>query len=149
MYGPNFRRVSLAGHIRGGGLLSQGSILLATSYTTRTSPVIRGKWILTTILGVPPPDPPANVPALPEAASGQPVALTASVRERTRAAPGRPGMRVCVTSSWIRSGLALENFDAVGKWRITNETGTPLDTSGVLFDGTKVDGPAALRDRSC
>jgi hypothetical protein len=145
VYGPNFRRVSLAGNVRGGGLLSHGSILLATSYPTRTSPVIRGKWIMTTVLGVPPPDPPPNVPALPERTSGQAVAMTASVRERLERHRSDPACASC-HKLMDPLGLALENFDAVGRWRTSNETGTPLDTSSVLFDGTKVDGPIALRD---
>ena len=118
---------------------------MATSYPTRTSPVIRGKWIMTNLLGVPPPDPPPNVPALPESATGQAVAVTLSVRERMEAHRASPTCSSC-HKLMDPLGLALENFDAVGRWRSLNETGTPIDTSGVLFDGTPVDGPAALRD---
>ena len=145
VFGHNFRRVSLAGTVRGGGLLSHGSILMATSYPTRTSPVIRGKWILTNLLGVPPPDPPANVniPALQESVNGQRVAVTTSVRERLEQHRSNPA---CASCHKIMDpiGLALENFDAVGRWRTTDQ-GAPLDTSAVLFDGTPVDGPKALR----
>jgi Protein of unknown function (DUF1592)/Protein of unknown function (DUF1588)/Protein of unknown function (DUF1587)/Protein of unknown function (DUF1595)/Protein of unknown function (DUF1585) len=145
VFGPNFRRVELGDNVRPGGLLGQGSVLMATSYPTRTSPVIRGKWIMTNLLGVPPPDPPPNVPALPESATGQAVAVTLSVRERMEAHRASPACSSC-HKLMDPLGLALENFDAVGRWRSLNETGTPIDTSGVLFDGTPVDGPAALRD---
>jgi mono/diheme cytochrome c family protein len=144
VYGHNFRRVSVADAVRGGGLLSQGSILMATSYPTRTSPVIRGKWIMSNILGVPPPDPPPNVPALQEAAVGQAVAVTLSVRQRMEA---HRADAACASCHKLMDplGLALENFDAVGRWRTRNETGTPIDATGVLFDGSPVDGPASLR----
>jgi len=145
VFGPNFRRVELGASVRPGGVLGQGSVLMATSYPTRTSPVIRGKWIMTNLLGVPPPDPPPNVPALPEAATGQAVALTLSVRERMEVHRASPNCASC-HKLMDPLGLALENFDAVGKWRALNETGTPIDTSGVLFDGAAVNGPTALRD---
>jgi hypothetical protein len=144
VYGHNFRRVSLADNVRGGGLLSQGSILLTTSYPTRTSPVIRGKWILSNILGVPPPDPPPNVPALQESVVGQYVGVTTSVRQRLethRASPACSGCHKVMDPI----GLAMDNFDAVGRWRTMSEVGTPLDTASVLFDGTPVDSPATLR----
>jgi mono/diheme cytochrome c family protein len=144
VYGRNFRKVSLAGHERGGGLLGQGSVLMATSYPTRTAPTIRGKWIMSTFLGIPPPEPPPNVPALQENGAGQAVATATTVRARLEQHRANP---TCASCHKLMDpiGLALENFDAVGRWRTTGEDGTRIDAAGELFDGTKVDGPAALR----
>ena len=110
-----------------------------TSYSDRTSPVGRGKWILENILGTPPPPPPPNVPALKEnGAAGQ------SMRERMNSHRANP---VCATchSRMDPLGFALENFDAIGRWRIRAEDGRPIDASGALPDGTKFDGPSELR----
>jgi hypothetical protein len=130
-----------------GGLLGQGSILTATSYPNRTSPVLRGKWILETILGSPPPPPPPNVPALPEAGEGHKVL---SVRERLSEHRANPACASC----HVRMdplGFALENFDATGRWRTVETNGPadllpqPIDAEGQLPDGTKFDGVIGLR----
>src|SRR5580658_5249258 len=141
IYGDQFRRVEVTDGIRG-GLLGQGSILTATSYPTRTSPVLRGKWILDTILGSPPPPPPPDVPALPEAeATGK----VLTMRERLSEHRKNPACAGC-HARMDPLGFALENFDATGKWRITESTGpadkthNPIDASGQLGDGTKFDG---------
>ena len=146
VYGDQFRRVELNDGIRG-GLLGQGSILTATSYPNRTSPVLRGKWILDTLLGSPPPPPPPDVPALPEAGEGVKVL---SVRERLSEHRKNPVCASC-HSRMDPLGFGLENFDATGKWR-TVETSGPadlnpqkIDASGQLQDGTKFEGVAGLR----
>jgi hypothetical protein len=140
VYGPRFRRVALSDEARR-GLLGQGSVLTVTSYATRTSPVLRGKWILTNILGTPPPAPPPNVPALKENNEGGKVL---SVRERLEEHRKSPA---CASCHKIMDplGFALENFDAIGQWRAKSEDGAPIDASGVLLDGSKVDGPNTLR----
>jgi hypothetical protein len=123
------------------GLLGQGSVLTATSYSNRTAPTIRGKWLLENIFGAPPPPPPPNVPALKEQEGHEGKILTMRQRmEQHRANP------VCATchARMDPLGFALENFDALGKWR-TAEGGTPIDSSGQLPDGTKFQGPAELR----
>ena len=145
VYGRNFRRVDLTDDVRIGGLLGQGSFLLATSYPTRTAPTVRGKWIMSTLLGIPPPEPPPNIPALPENSAGQAVSNASSVRarlERHRASPNCAGCHKLMDPL----GLALENFDAIGRWRTKAEDGTPVDPSTELFDGATVNGPAAVRD---
>jgi hypothetical protein len=140
VYGPRFRRVTLNDEARR-GLLGQGSVLTVTSYATRTSPVLRGKWILTNILGTPPPAPPPNVPALKENNEGGKIL---SVRERLEEHRKSPA---CASCHKIMDplGFALENFDAIGQWRAKSEDGAPIDASGVLLDGSKVDGPITLR----
>jgi Protein of unknown function (DUF1592)/Protein of unknown function (DUF1588)/Protein of unknown function (DUF1585)/Protein of unknown function (DUF1587)/Protein of unknown function (DUF1595)/Planctomycete cytochrome C len=141
VYGSRFRRVKIEDQTRR-GLLGQGSILAVTSYTTRTSPVQRGKWILTNILGTPPPPPPPNVPALKEnSEGGKPM----SVRERLEAHRASPACSSC-HAIMDPLGFALENFDAVGKWRGKGEDGVRIDASGALLDGTKIDGPGSLRE---
>jgi mono/diheme cytochrome c family protein len=143
VYGERFRQVKLTDPNRR-GLLGQGSILSMTSVATRTSPVFRGKYILSTFLDTPPSPPPPNVPTLEESNKG---AATASktVREQLEVHRKNP---VCASCHRIIDppGFALENFNSVGQWRAANADGTPIDTAGVLADGTKVDGPAALRD---
>ena len=139
VYGSQFRRVPVAGEERR-GLLGQASILTVTSYANRTSPVQRGKWILTNILGSPPLPPPPNVPELKENnGEGKPLSL----RERMEA---HRANAVCAGCHKVMDpiGFALENFDAVGHWR-TSDEGTRIDPSGTLFNGVRVDGPAALR----
>jgi len=140
VYGSHFRKVALDGSPRG-GLLGQGSILTVTSYSTRTSPVVRGKWLLENILGAPPPPPPADVPALKEndAAGGK--ALT--VRQRMEEHRKNPVCSSC-HARMDPLGFALENFDAIGKWRDV-EDAQPIDTSGALPDGTKFQGPVELK----
>ena len=140
IYGPHFRRVDLpADHIRG-GLLGQGSLLTVTSYPNRTSPVLRGKWLLQNIVGSPPPEPPANVPALPDSGTeGQP----ASVRERLEEHRRNPVCASC-HAPMDPLGFALENFDAIGSWRQLSEAGTPIDASGILPNGIEFEGVSGL-----
>jgi Protein of unknown function (DUF1592)/Protein of unknown function (DUF1588)/Protein of unknown function (DUF1587)/Protein of unknown function (DUF1585)/Protein of unknown function (DUF1595)/Cytochrome C oxidase, cbb3-type, subunit III len=138
VYGSQFRRVILSSDERR-GLLGQGSILTVTSYPNRTSPVQRGKWILTNLLGIPPTPPPPNVPALKENGEGKPLSLRERMEQHRADA-------VCAGCHKVMDpiGFALENFDAVGQWR-TMDDGTTIDPSGTLYNGSKVDGPAALR----
>jgi hypothetical protein len=140
VYGSHFRRVTLPGETRR-GLLGQGSILMVTSYATRTSPVVRGKWLLENILGAPPPAPPPDVPDLPKEGEG---GMPASVRERMEKHRSNPACASC-HAQMDPLGFALENFDAVGRWRTTDEGNTRIDASGMLPDGTKFDGPGELR----
>ncbi len=140
VYGAHFRRVPLRDPNRA-GLLGHGSVLTVTSYATRTSPVVRGKYLLDNILGAPPPPPPPNVPALEEAAGDghEP----ASIRELMATHRRNPACATC----HLRMdplGFALENFDGIGRWRETDGT-MPIDASGVLPDGTAFDGPAEFR----
>ena len=141
VYGSRFRRVKWDDERRR-GLLGQGSILTVTSLATRTSPVVRGKWILENVLGTPPPPPPPDVPELPEREeSGEP----ASLRARLEAHRANPVCSGC-HSRMDPLGFALENFDAVGRWRDTDAGGAPIDTAGVLPDGAAFDGLPALRE---
>ena len=142
VYGSQFRRVTLTDDARK-GLLGKGAILTVTSRATRTSPVVRGKWILDNILNAPPPPPLANVPPLPEPdESGQ----VLSMRERMEAHRKNP---VCANCHRMFDpiGLAMENFDAVGRWRARDggSLGVAIDATGELLDGTKVDGVVSLR----
>ncbi len=141
VYGPDFRRVTIPDPNRR-GLLGQGSFLLLTSYSTRTSPVLRGKWILENILASPPPPPPPDVPALKtENTSGK----TMSMREAMEQHRANPVCASC-HARMDPLGFALENFDAVGRWRDrTAPSGAPIDASGLLPDGTRFDGAAGLR----
>ncbi len=139
VYGSRFRRVEFDEGGTRGGLLRQGSILLATSYATRTSPVIRGKWVLDNILGVPPPPPPPNVPELAETGTA---ARARSMKERMSAHRESPACASC-HKLMDPVGFALENYDAVGRWREADE-GMPIDATATLFDGTDVDGVDAL-----
>jgi hypothetical protein len=139
IYGSRFRRVTLADENRR-GLLGQGSILAVSSYPHRTSVVLRGKWILENLLGTPPPSPPANVPALKENdEGGEPESLKARMEAHRRSPQ-------CASCHRVMDplGFALENFDAIGEWRMKDESG-PIDATGQLADGTHVDGPVALR----
>jgi hypothetical protein len=142
IYGDRFRRVTLKDPNRR-GLLGQGSILLVTSRPNRTSPVLRGKWILSNILGTPPPDPPANVPALEEEPPGNHVKVM-TMRERLAAHRKTPVCSGC-HSMIDPPGFALENFDAVGRWREIDEEYRPIDASGTLPEGTRFDGLAGFR----
>ena len=139
VYGPDFRRVSLKQDARR-GVLGKGGMLTLTSHADRTSPVVRGKWILDNLLGTPPPPAPAVVPPFPEEVPGVPTTVRARM-EQHRSNPACAGCHKVMDPL----GLALENFDAVGAWR-TRESGIPIDASGELTDGTKIDGVAALRD---
>jgi mono/diheme cytochrome c family protein len=138
VYGPDFRRVPVPSDARR-GLLGQGSLLLVTSNANRTSPVIRGKWILENLLGAPPPTPPPDVPNLEE----KPTATARSVRERIEQHRANP---TCAGCHKIMDpiGLSLENFDAIGRWRAVDE-GVKIDASGQLVDGSAIAGPADLR----
>ncbi len=138
VYGSQFRRVALGKDSQRGGLLRQGSILTVTSYATRTSPVIRGKWILENILGSPPPTPPPNVPALKDNT------VSASLSGRERLAEHRANA-ACASCHNLMDpvGFSLENFDAVGRWRIV-EDGQAIDSSGGLPDGSTFAGVAGL-----
>ncbi len=140
VYGSRFRRVTFGADAPRGGLLGQGSFLTVTSYPNRTSPVLRGRWVLESLLGTPPPSPPADVPGLPDrGAGGRP----ASVRERLERHRENPACATC-HAPMDPLGFALENFDAVGGWREA-ENGRPVDSSAVLPDGTRFRGPAGLR----
>jgi hypothetical protein len=146
IYGSHFRRVTLTDDTRR-GLLGKGAILMVTSHTDRTSPVVRGKWILENLLGAPPPAPPANVPPLNENPQRQGRVL--SMRERMEEHRANPACSGC-HKLMDPIGLSMENFDAIGAWRTRDgvsvtSLGTPIDASGELLDGTKVDGVVALR----
>ena len=137
--GSHFRRVTLDDPGRG-GLLGHGSILTVTSHANRTSPVLRGKWVLENILGTPPPPPPADVPALEETTTGKQLTMREAM-EQHRANP------VCASCHRIMDppGLALEPFDAIGRRRTPNETMVAMDVTGVLPDGTEFEGPSGLK----
>jgi hypothetical protein len=139
VYGSHFRRVTLKQDARR-GLLGQGSILTVTSYPNRTSPVLRGKWVLENILGTPPPSPPADVPDIEENHPGE---EARSLRARLEAHRRNP---TCASCHRVMDplGFALENFDGLGQWR-EKEPGGPIDPTGQLADGTPIDGPVALR----
>jgi hypothetical protein len=138
--GSRFRRVDLDPDHNRGGLLRQGSILTVTSYATRTSPVIRGSWILENIIGTPPPPPPPNVPALEE----NKVDATLSMREQLAEHRANPACAGC-HNLMDPVGFALENFDAVGRWR-EYEDGTSIDVSGGLPDGSVFNGVGPLEE---
>ena len=149
VYGDTFRRVALPeGSVRG-GLLGQASILAVTSLANRTSPVVRGKWILENILGSPPPEPPADVPPLPEDTGDGPAAMT--MRQRIAEHRENP---VCASCHSLMDplGLGLENFDSTGRWREVEATGdaraasfAPIDSSGAFPDGTEFNTVPELR----
>jgi hypothetical protein len=139
VYGSHFRKITLPDDRRA-GLLGHGSILTVTSYAHRTSPVVRGKWLLETFLGMPPPAPPANVPPFPETdGTNQPQSVRARMEQHRR----NP---VCATchAQMDPLGFALENFDAVGKWRTTDGTAA-IDATGSLPNGATFDGPVSFR----
>src|SRR5690606_22688745 len=138
--GSHFRKIALDGQARR-GLLGHASILTVTSYPNRTSPVLRGKWIMENVLGTPPPTPPPDVPALEENEPGQ---IGRSVRERLTEHRENP---VCATCHNVMDplGLALENFDAIGRYRLRDEGG-PVDASGQMANGQPIDGPQSLLD---
>jgi Protein of unknown function (DUF1592)/Protein of unknown function (DUF1588)/Protein of unknown function (DUF1585)/Protein of unknown function (DUF1587)/Protein of unknown function (DUF1595) len=141
VYGSHFRRVALPGDSPRGGLLGHGSILTVTSYATRTSPVQRGKWVLENLIGMPPPPAPANVPPLKDSGNGGKIL---SMRERMvehRANPACSGCHQLMDPI----GLSTESFDAIGRWRAKSESGTPVDVSGALPDGTTFEGVAGLK----
>ena len=141
IYGSHFRRITLVGDTRR-GLLGHGSILTTTAYPTRTSPVLRGKWVLENLLGTPPPLPPPDVPSLEETTTA---GKTLSMREAMEQHRTNP---VCASCHRLMDppGFALEQFDAVGRYRTRSESNTEIDASGVLPDGTAFDGAAGLRE---
>ena len=143
VYGSQFRRVKLTGALDvRRGLLGKGGIELVTSISDRTSPVQRGKWVMTNILGIVPPDPPPNVPALKEASAGSNGPQTMrQLMEAHRANPACAGCHKMMDPI----GFALENFDGIGKWR-TKDAGQKVDASSRLTDGTKIDGVVDLRN---
>jgi hypothetical protein len=144
--GSNFRRVRLTGEFDDRrGLLGKGAILAATSHPDRTSPVVRGEWIMGEIIGVPPPPPPPNVPALkaqPKDAAGN--ARTPTMRERMESHRANPVCAAC-HSMMDPFGFALETFDAIGRYRSTDH-GNPIDTKVVMYDGQKIEGLVDLRN---
>jgi len=141
VYGSRFRKVTFD---RGehAGLLSHGSLMTVTSYPNRTSPVLRGKWVLENLLGAPPPEPPPDVPTLEEKnEDGEPL----SMREAMVMHRENPACAVC-HAPMDPIGFALENYNAIGQWRPVSEAGTPIDASGTLPDGAEFEGPSGLRD---
>jgi hypothetical protein len=139
--GSHFRRVTFPPGSPRGGLLGQGSILTLTSYATRTSPVVRGKWVLENLLSAAPPPPPANIPALKT--EGPEPGRTLTMREAMTAHRANPACAVChVRMDPI--GFAMENFDAVGRWR-DHDSGAAIDASGRFPDGTTFQGMAGLK----
>ena len=142
IYGSRFRRVPLADDSARGGLLGQASIQMVTSYPNRTSPVLRGKWLLENVLGTAPPDPPADVPAIEETtADGQPRSMREAMVQH-RANPA------CASCHQVLDplGFGMEHFDAVGAWRDTDGPNVPVDATGSLPNGARFDGPRELRE---
>jgi hypothetical protein len=139
IYGNRYRKVTLEGAERG-GLFGHGSLMMVTSYPNRTSPVLRGKFVLENLLGGPPPEPPPNVPALETSRGG----TLLTMREAMAMHRENPACRVC-HAAMDPIGFSLENYDAVGKWR-TQFAGQPIDASGLLPDGNTFDGPDGLRE---
>ncbi len=141
--GINFRRVTLADDSPRRGLLGKGAILTVTAFPNRTSPVVRGKWVLQTLLGAPPPEPPPNVPGLPE--NGEKVTKVRTLRERLEQ---HRASATCASCHKLMDplGFALENFDAVGRYRTYDENFEPIDNTGVYADGTRMEGAAGLRE---
>lgn len=141
IYGSRFRRVSLPNHDQRGGLLAEGALLATTSYPDRTSPVLRGKWLLNNIFDMPVPPPPPGVDTNLDAKPGS---KKLTMRERLAAHRQNPSCNSC--HSVIDSlGFALENFDVIGGWRTVDEAGKPVDASGATVSGEKIDGLAGLR----
>ncbi len=138
--GSHFRRVTLPADSPRRGLLGHGSVLTLTSHAIRTSPVNRGKWILVNVLGTPPPDPPPNIPALDDRKTQ---AKVSTLRERMSQHRANPACASC-HNIIDPAGFALENFDAVGRWRVYDESYNLIDATGVLPDGTRFDGVAEL-----
>jgi hypothetical protein len=141
VYGSRFRRVTLPNRDQRGGLLAQGALLATTSYPERTSPVLRGKWLLNNILGLPVPPPPPGVDTNIE---NRPGAVMRSIRERLTEHRKNPACNSCHVSI-DPLGFALENYDVIGGWRTVDESGHAVDPSGVTVDGTKISGLPGLR----
>ena len=141
IYGSRFRRVTLPNRDQRGGLLAQGALLVTTSYPDRTSPVLRGKWLLNNIFGLPTPPPPAGVDTN---LKDEPAARTASIRERLAQHRQDPSCNSC-HSVIDPLGFALENFDVIGGWRTVDESGNPVDARGSTVSGAEVEGLSGLR----
>ena len=141
VYGSRFRRVTLPDLEQRGGLLGHGSLLSLTSYPHRTSPVLRGRWLLEAIFGAPPPGPPPDVPALPERGDND---APASMRERLELHRRNPACASCHRTI-DPPGFMLEHYDAIGRWRSATEEGRPVDASGTLPNGVTAVGLAGLR----
>ena len=141
VYGSRFRRVALPDHNQRGGLLAQGAILVTTSYPDRTSPVLRGKWLLNNIFGLPIPPPP---PGVNTALETKPGSAPKTIRERLAQHRTNPTCNSC-HSVIDPLGFTLENFDVIGGWRTTDEAGKPVDASGTTASGAKIEGLAGLR----
>ena len=141
VHGSHFRRVRFDDDRRA-GLLGQGSILTVTSYANRTSPVVRGKWLLENLLGAPPPPPPPNVPPLDDGDAG---GAARSMRDRMEQHRENPACASC-HAQMDPLGFALENFDAIGRWRDVDDAGGPVDDAVTLPDGQSFRGPAGLRE---
>jgi hypothetical protein len=142
VYGSHFRRVALPDLEQRGGLLGQGSLLVTSSYPDRTSPVLRGKWLLDNILGLPVPPPPADVDTTLEET---PAAAAQNIRERLAAHRTNPSCNSC-HSVIDPLGFSLENFDVIGGWREVDESGRPVDPTGTTVGGAAIDGLGGLRD---
>jgi hypothetical protein len=142
IYGSRFRRVTLPNHDQRGGLLAQGSLLATTSYPDRTSPVLRGKFLLNNIFGLPVPPPPPGVDT--NLADNKPGAAPKSIRERLSQHRTSPSCNSC-HSVIDPLGFALENFDVIGGWRTVDESGMAVDASGTTLSGAKIDGLVGLR----
>ena len=138
--GPGFRRVTLGAESDRGGVLTHGSVLLLTSHAARTSPVLRGKWILDNLLNSPPPPPPANVPTLDESPRDGRKLTAREQIERHRAIPGCASCHNRIDPL----GFALENYDVIGRWR-TQDEGSPIDASSTMANGARVAGSQGLR----
>ena len=141
IYGSRFRKVIVPNREQRGGLLGHGGLLAISSYPTRTSPVLRGKWLLDTIFGAPAPTPPADVPSLPERGEG---GNTTSVRDRLERHRQAPACAAC-HATIDPPGFALENFDGLGAWRNVDEFGNPIDATATMPNGVEVQGMAGLR----
>ena len=141
VYGSRFRRVTLANHDQRGGLLAQGALLATTSYPDRTSPVLRGKWLLNNIFGLPVPPPP---PGVDTNLNDKPGARPTSIRERLAEHRKNPSCSSC-HSTIDPLGFALENFDVIGGWRTIDESGHPVDAHGTTSSGAGIDGLSGLR----
>ena len=139
VFGERFRRVTFTDETRG-GLLGLGGVLMVTSYPDRTTPVLRGFWVLESLLGIPPPPPPPDVPDLePTTPDGRRL----TIREQMEVHRKNPACAVChVRMDPV--GFSLENFDAIGRWRTTSQ-GLPVDAASVFADGTPIDGVKGLR----
>lgn len=141
IYGSRFRKVTVPDREQRGGLLGHGGLLAISSYPTRTSPVLRGKWLLDTIFGAPAPTPPADVPPLPARGEG---GNTTSVRDRLERHRQAPACAAC-HATIDPPGFALENFDGLGAWRNVDEFGNPIDATATMPNGVEVQGMTGLR----